>query len=91
MQGNAVQAGQTAGQLYGAAGTLQGQAAQLQSQQAAGYGNIAQTKNQSLGLTLQAQNNLTQANQAAAQYYAQTSQGWGQVAGTGGVMAALFG
>jgi len=91
MQQNAVQAGQTAGQLYGAAGNLQAQGAQLQGQQGAGYGNLAQTRNQSLGLTLQAQSNLTQAQQAAAQYYAQTSQGWGQVAGSGGIMSALFG
>jgi hypothetical protein len=91
MQQSAVQAGQTAGQLYGAAGNLQAQGAQLQGQQAAGYGNLAQTKNQTLGLTLQAQNNLTAAQQAAAQYYAQTGQGFGQVAGSGGIMSALFG
>jgi len=91
MQGQAVQAGQTAGQLYNAAGQLQAQGAQLQGQQGAAYGNLAQTRNQSLGLTLQAQSNLTQAQQAAAQYYAQTSQGWGQVAGSGGIMSALFG
>lgn len=91
MQGQAVQAGQAAGQMFNAAGQLQGQGAQLQSQQGAGYVNIAQTKNQTAGLTLQAQQNLTQAQQAAAQYYAQTGQGWGQVAGSGGLMSALFG
>jgi hypothetical protein len=91
MQGQAVQAGQAAGQMFNAAGQLQGQQAQLQGQQGAGYGNLVSEKNQTLGLTLQAQNNLTQAQQAAAQYYAQTGQGFAQVAGSGGVMAALFG
>jgi hypothetical protein len=91
MQGQAVQAGQAAGQMFNAAGQLQGQSAQLQGQQGAGYGNLVSEKNQTLGLTLQAQNNLTAAQQAAAQYYAQTGQGFGQVAGSGGIMSALFG
>ena len=91
MQSQAVQTGQAAGNMLNAAGQLQSQGAQLQAAQGRGYGDLISAQNQTLGLTLQAQQNLTQAQQAAAQYYAQTGQGWGQVAGSGGIMSALFG
>lgn len=91
MQQNAVQAGTSAGNMLNAAGQLQSQGAQLQAAQGRGYGDLISSQNQTLGLTLQAQQNLTQAQNAAAQYYAQTGQGWGQVAGSGGIMSALFG
>jgi hypothetical protein len=91
MQQNAVQAGTSAGNMLNAAGQLQSQGAQLQAAQGRGYGDLISSQNQTLGLTLQAQQNLTQAQNAAAQYYAQTGQGWGQVAGSGGLMSALFG
>jgi hypothetical protein len=76
--------------MLNAAGQLQSQGAQLQAAQGRGYGDLISSQNQTLGLTLQAQQNLTQAQNAAAQYYAQTGQGWGQVAGSGGLMSALF-
>lgn len=78
-------------------GQLYGQAGQLQGQQANAYtaaGQITQGASQ-LGMgVLNAQNaaaaQLAQAQQAAAQYYSQTASGWGQLAGSNGLISALF-
>ena len=86
------------GQLYGQAGTLYGQAGSLGGTQANAYTNAGQLTQgagqlgiSAAGLQVNAANALASAQQTAAQYYAQVSQGWGQLAGSGGLVNAIFG
>jgi hypothetical protein len=78
-------------------GGMLGQAGQLQATQANAYTNAGQltqgSSNLALGLAnsrINAQAQLAQAQQVAAQYYSQTASGWGQLAGSGNVISALF-
>ena len=87
----------TSGQLYGQAGQLHGTAGQLGATQANAYTsaassvqNAGQLVTSAANAKVSAENALAGAQQNAAQYYAQVSQGWGQIAGENGLMRALF-
>lgn len=86
------------GTLYGQAGSLYGTAGSLGGTQANAYTNAGQLTQgagqlgiSAAGLQVNAASALASAQQTAAQYYAQVSQGWGQLAGTGGLVNAIFG
>ena len=95
----------TQGQLTGTAGQLYGTAGQLSGTQANAYTNAGQLTQGAADVALRggqlgvsaagnivnASNSLADAQSRAGMYYAQVAQGYGQLAGSGGLAQALFG
>ena len=95
----------TQGQLTGTAGQLYGTAGQLSGTQANAYTNAGQLTQGAADVALRggqlgvsaagnivnASNSLADSQSRAGMYYAQVAQGYGQLAGSGGLAQALFG
>ena len=88
----------TQGQLTGTAGQLYGTAGQLSGTQANAYTNAGQLSQgagqlgvQAGQLGVNAAGQVADAQMKAGMYYAQVAQGYGQLAGSGGLANALFG
>jgi len=88
----------TQGQLTGTAGQLYGTAGQLSGTQANAYTNAGQLTQGAADVALRggqlgvnAAGQVADAQMNAGMYYAQVAQGYGQLAGSGGLANALFG
>lgn len=81
----------TKGQLLSSAGQLEGQAGQLGASQANAFTAAGQMSSRGAELEVNAAQALAQAQNNAAMYYAQVAQGFGALAGSGGLAKALFG